>query len=110
MRRLWCSVVGVIRAFLLVGGKGVARAAASPLVMLGTDTLSIAPKQGESTADGFLSILNTGDSDVPISVAFQASSSKAVAVLPEPEPNAVPAGQATRVKVTFTGLKKLTES
>ena len=74
--------------------------------MLGEGTLVVQAKTNEDTASTFLSILNEGATPAHIDVAFQASTATGVTVA-DVDPRELPAGAATRVKVTLTGLVDL---
>src|SRR5438105_5934578 len=107
-RRSWIVIVALV--VFAVALPAAAQASGPPLLLLGSDTLSVTAKQHATTATAFVSILNKGTVPVSITVKFSASSRTGVAVDPTPQPALIDAGEAQRVKVTFTGLTKLGSS
>jgi hypothetical protein len=98
------SAVAVIAALAFAQSA----AAAPPLKFLGTEVLSVSAKESADEADAFVSILNPGANGVNITADFQASSEGSVGAK-FPPGTTIPGGKAKRVKVTFTGLDKLTD-
>jgi hypothetical protein len=103
------------RATRLVGGMLLAAALGAPayaaapdrlgITSLGKGTLDVKAKEDSDRAAAYLSVLTAGQESVRLELAFQAASSES-ARLAGYKPRTVEPG-ATRVKVTFAGLKKL---
>jgi hypothetical protein len=108
LRRRWTLVAAVV--VLVAPPPAAARSAPPTLVLLGSDTLSVAAKQHAKTTTAFVSILNKGKATASIKVAFAASTAAGVSVDPIPQPALIKGGDAQRVKVRFRGLTTLTSS
>lgn len=86
-------------------GPSPAGAAAPELEMLG-GSLTVHAVEGKDLAPATLPVLNTGGMPVPVHIEFQAASSGSAPYELAP-PTVVAQGQATNVKLTFTGLRSL---
>jgi hypothetical protein len=82
--------------------------AAPRLQVLGQSTLNVKASSGKGTKDAFVSVLNTGTEDATVTVTFQASSSATVKATVAPA-NRITPGQVGRIKVTFSGLREVTD-
>jgi hypothetical protein len=81
--------------------------AASKVSILDQDAIEVAATRGNDTAATHLSVLNTGDEPVTLTLTLQAVSTGAVGVEHRPETVAVAPGTAKRIGVTLNGLKGL---
>ena len=110
MRRskLWVLLVCAGFALTLVTPTGAGAATAPELSVLGAP-LTVSGSKGEDTAKAYLSLLNSGSVEVPISVTFQATSSDRVTVQ-SISPPTVPPGAARRIEVVLGGLEDLGEA
>ena len=80
-----------------------AQGPAPQLEVLGDGPLEVEAAEGETTAEGFITLLNSGSDVVPISVALQAASETRVGTS-SLGVTRLPPQEATRVGVTFDGL------
>jgi hypothetical protein len=104
------SVSRGTRALCLAGLLGLmlgpSSAIAAPELTTPGGPLTVHAVQGADTAQATLPILNTGDAPAEARVDFQASSSGSASYQLAP-PTTIAPGQATSVKLTFTGLASL---
>ncbi|HEY1833396.1 MAG TPA: hypothetical protein VGG08_03080 [Solirubrobacteraceae bacterium] len=102
--------MAALSAGALIGCVGASSAVAAPeLAVLGQGPVAVNAVQGKDSAEAYVTVLNAGLQPASISASFQAASSGATkATLAAP--TTIQAGQATRVKLEFTGLKALSEA
>jgi hypothetical protein len=95
-------------ALLVSGASASAATPQTPSlsVLASASTLLVPGSQGNDSATGYFSLLNSGHRPVHIAVTFQAASSEKVAV-EAVAPTTVAPGNAQRVGVTFSGLQGL---
>jgi hypothetical protein len=101
--------VTVLVTVLLGASLAQAQSRESSISILSNETLTVSGKKGEDTVEVKFSVLNTSDSEIPVEVKFQASSDEKVKVGPV-EPEVLPANDATRLKITLTGVEDLNEA
>jgi hypothetical protein len=68
-------------------------------------TIEVKAKPNQDQADGFLTLFNTLDNPVTAGFTLQASSSERMKLAEMADQSTPP--EATRVKLTFTGLKSI---
>jgi hypothetical protein len=76
------------------------------LSLLGPETLEVTGEQGEDSATGYLTVLNSSEAPVQVNVSFQASSDESL-VAHEVAPSSIPPHKAERVAIVFSGLSSL---
>jgi hypothetical protein len=82
-----------------------AAASADPTLSVGQEELTVTGDEGADTGSGYLTVLNGGKTPATAHVTFEATSNVGVKMTPTLAP--VAPGSARRIKVTFTGLKRL---
>jgi hypothetical protein len=102
------SVVVAAGALSLAPCVAGAAGAGSSLSVLGEGAVTVKAKSGQDTATGYLTLMSSATTPVPIAVDLAASSSEAVRVAGF-TPRTVAPGQIARVTVTLSGLKKVSE-
>jgi hypothetical protein len=73
------------------------------------EAIAVKGVKGKDEAPAYVTVVNQGSTAASISAGFQASSSTSVKASLASTPTTIPAGEATRVKLVFTGLKELEE-
>jgi len=74
--------------------------------ILGPDTVEVSGEEGEDSATGYLTLLNSGDKPVQATVSFQASSAEGLTAK-EVQTAPIQPREAQRVSVVFSGLDTL---
>jgi hypothetical protein len=103
--RLALAVVALLSAYS--AAVAAPARAASKVSILDQDAIEVAATRGNDTAATHLSVLNTGDELVTLTLSLQAVSTGAVGVEHRSETVSVPPGKARRIRVTLNGLKDL---
>jgi hypothetical protein len=76
------------------------------LSLLGPETVEVTGDQGDDSATGYLTLLNSSKASAPFSVSFQASSDEDLTA-GKVTPGSIPPHTARRVPVVFSGLGSL---
>jgi hypothetical protein len=75
----------------------------------GPETLEVTGEKGDDSATGYLTLLNSGESPLPVRISFQAGSDEGLTA-GEVKPRSIPSHTAERVAITFSGLGSLDEA
>jgi hypothetical protein len=101
-------LLSVLTCLGAIPSSALGAGAQESLSVLGQSELVVKAKPGKDTASAYLTLLNSSKVPAPIAVSFEAASNAAV-IVSRISPTSVPAAKAVRVKVTLTGLEKLTD-
>src|ERR1700730_2122132 len=117
LRGLFRRIATLLAAFMslvclwtvpALAAAGAASTAAPELQLLGQGPASVSAVEGKDSAQAYVTVLNAGSTTASISASFQAASAASIkAALGAP--TSLGPGEADRVRLTFTGLKALSE-
>jgi hypothetical protein len=104
------SLLTVLAGGVTGVGTAMAQAGDAPeLEAPAQEAIAVKGAKGTDQAPAYVTVVNQGSTAAAISVSFQASSVASVKASLASTPTTIAPGEAARVKLVFTGLKKLEE-
>jgi hypothetical protein len=104
------SLLTVLAGGVTGVGTAMAQAGDAPeLEAPAQEAIAVKGMKGQDEEKAYVTVVNQGSIAASISASFQASSATSVKASLVPTPTTIAPGEAARVKLVFTGLKKLEE-